>query len=61
MFAREMRWDPIEVVAISPEPGAVIALRGEYKVFASKRFGKATDSAFRIYFGMLIYGQSVVY
>jgi hypothetical protein len=35
-------------------------LCGERKMLAPKHFGKLTNSPFRIYFGMLIYGQMVV-
>jgi hypothetical protein len=35
-----MKREPFKVAAISPEPGAVIALCRECKVFASKNFRK---------------------
>jgi hypothetical protein len=48
LFARQMRWKPLTIVAISPEPSAVTALNGEGKMFAPKHFDKLTNSAFSI-------------
>jgi hypothetical protein len=57
----EMQWKPSEAVAISPEPGAVIALWRERKVFASNNFRRPPHWFVRIHLAIVLHEQPVVY
>ena len=61
LFTRQMRRKPFEVVAISPELGAVTALRGQRKMFPPNDFRKACRRIFDIRSTVLIYEPPVVY
>ena len=61
LFTRIMRRKFYNVVAITLEPGAVAALRGEGKVFAPHDIGGFFLSGFCIHPESLIYEQRFVY
>jgi hypothetical protein len=61
MFTLQVQRQPFDEAAISPEPGAVIALRCECKVFASNNFRKPLHCFVRIFLAVLIHEQPVVY
>jgi hypothetical protein len=56
-----MNRKPFEVVAISPEAGAVSALGRERKMFASNNFRKPPHRFFGIHLAIVIHDQPVVY
>ena len=61
LFTRQMRRKPFDLVAISPEPGAVTALRGQRKMFPANDFRKACHRFFGIRSRSLIHEPPVVY
>jgi hypothetical protein len=61
LFTRSMRWKPFEVVAISPEPGAVTPLCAERKMFPPNHFRKSCDRFIGVHSIIVIYEQPVVY
>ena len=61
LFTRIMRRKFYNVVAITLEPGAVAALRGERKVFAPHDIGGFFNSGFCIHTKSLIYEPRFVY
>ena len=54
MFTWQMQRQAFEEVVISPEPGAVGALRGERKMFVSNSFRKSPPRFIRIHLAIVI-------
>jgi len=61
MFTWQMQRQPVEEVAISPEPGTVGLLCRECKMFASNNFRKLLHWFVSIHFAIVIHEQPVVY
>lgn len=61
LLTREMKWNRLEVVAISPEPGAVTAFRRERKMLAPKHFRKSAHRLVGIQSAILIQEPLGVY
>ena len=55
LFTRQMRWKPFEVVAMSPESGAVTPFRGECRMLPPDHFRKSPHRVVPISFGRLFY------
>ena len=60
MFTWQMQRQPFEAVAMPPEPGAVIALCRECKLFVSNNFRKSPHCFVRIYLAILTHEQPAV-
>jgi hypothetical protein len=56
-----MKREPIGVVAISREPGAITALRQERKMFEWNKIRKPPHRFVRIHLAIVIHEQAVVY
>jgi hypothetical protein len=56
-----MKWLPLQVVAISTEPGAVISLREERKMLEPKHFRKSAQGFMGIHVVIFMHQLPVVY
>ena len=61
LFTRQMKRKPFEVVAISPEPGAVSPLSGERKMLPPKHFRESAHCFIGVHTAILIHGPPVGY
>src|SRR6266568_4190454 len=61
LFARQMRRKPFEVLAISPEPGAVSPLSGERQMLPPKHFRESAHCFIGIHTAIFIHEPPVVF
>lgn len=61
MFTWQMQGQPLEEVAISPEPRVASALGRERKVFASKNSRKPPHRFIRVHLAVVMLEQTVLY